>query len=96
LFPNDDEPNNRLKAGVPRLVPEEKVVKALEPSGVEYVHLVASVRLLPPPKGQKRGGFETFAGAAERDRVLGELRKLGTENPKDAVSEIVLRIQVRP
>jgi hypothetical protein len=70
LFPNDDEPNNRLKAGVPRL--------------------------LPPPKGQKRGGFETFAGAAERDRVLGELRKLGTENPKDAVSEIVLRIQVRP
>src|SRR5262249_53955934 len=69
LFPNDDEPDNRLKAGVPRLVPNEKVVKALEPSEKEYLHFVASVRPLRRPEGQKRGGFETFAGAEERDRV---------------------------
>jgi hypothetical protein len=96
LFPNDDEPGNRLKAGEPRLVPGVKVVKAEEPSTVEYVHFVASVRPLRPPGGQKRGGFETFAGAEERDRVLGELRKLGAENPNDAVTETILRFQVRP
>jgi serine/threonine protein kinase len=96
LFPNDEDQDNRLKAGVPRLIPNEKVVKALEPSAVEYLHFVASVRPLRPPGGQKRGGFETFAGAAERDRMLGELRKLGTENPNDAVTETILRFQVRP
>ncbi len=96
LFPNDAEPDNRLKAGEPRLVPGVKVVKALEPSAVEHVHFRASVRPLRLPEGQKRGGLETFAGAEERDRVLKELRKLGTENPDDAVTETILRFQVQP
>jgi hypothetical protein len=96
LFPNDEDQDNHLKAGVSRLVPAVKVVKALEPSTVEYLHFVASVRPLRLPEGQKRGGFETFAGAQERDRVLTELRKLGTENPNDAMTETVLRFQVRP
>jgi serine/threonine protein kinase len=96
LFPNDRDLDNSLKKGVPRLVPEEKVVTALEPSAVEYLHFVASVRPLRPPEGQKRGGLETFAGTAERDRLLGELRKLGTEDSNDAVTEVILRFQVRP
>jgi hypothetical protein len=58
LFPNDKDLDNRLKAGVPRLVPEERVVKAEEPSAEEHVYFIASVRPLRLPEGQKIRGLE--------------------------------------
>jgi hypothetical protein len=96
LFPNDDEPDNRLKAGQPRLVPGEKSVRARKPSGVEYLHVVASTRPLRPPAGQHRGGFELFAGPAEKRHVLAALRDMEVVEPGEAVTEVLLRFQVRP
>jgi hypothetical protein len=96
LFPNDDEPDNRLRAGQPRLVPSEKVVKATKSSGVEHLHVVASTHPLRLPAGQLRGGFEVFAGPQQKTRVLEALRDLEVADPGDAMTEVILRFEVRP
>jgi hypothetical protein len=97
LFPNDAEPDNQLRAGQPRLVPGEKVIQAMKSSGVEHLHVVASTHpLLRLPAGQLRGGFEVFAGPQEKTRVLGALRDLAVTDPGDAMTEVILRFEVRP
>jgi hypothetical protein len=97
LFPNDAEPDNQLRAGQPRLVPGEKVIQAMKSSGVEHLHVVASTHPLPRlPAGQLRGGFEVFAGPQEKTRALEALRDLAVADPGDAMTEVILRFEVRP
>src|SRR5262249_49490322 len=70
LVPNDAEPDYELRAGQPRLLPAEKVIRAKKPSGVEYLHVVASTHPLRLLAGQFRGGFEVFAEPGEKARML--------------------------
>jgi hypothetical protein len=96
LFPNDDEPDNRLRAGQPRLLPGVKMIKARVPSGVEHLYVIASTRPLRPPAGEKRGGFEEFAGPKQKSRLLEALRDMELTDPGEAMTEVILRFEVRP
>src|SRR5262249_46606883 len=95
LFPNDDEPDNRLRAGQPRLLPGVKTIKARVPSGVEHLYVIASTRPLRPPAGEKREGFEEFAGPKQKTRLLEALRDMELTDPGEAVAEVILRFEVR-
>jgi hypothetical protein len=96
LFPNDAEPDRRLRAGQPRLLPEEKAIRAKKPSGVEYLHVVASTHPLRLLAGQFRGGFEVFAEPGEKARMLAALRDMEVVDKGDAMTEVILRFEVRP
>jgi serine/threonine-protein kinase len=96
LFPNGDDPDNRLPKGEPRLVPGAKTIRAKAPSGVEYVHLVASTRPWRQIPGQRLGPFDVFANPGEKKRCLEALRDLDLVDPGEAVAEAIVRLQVRP
>jgi serine/threonine-protein kinase len=96
LIPNDAEPDQQLRAGQPRQLPAEKVIRAKKPSGVEYLHVVASTHPLRLLAGQFRGGFEVFAEPREKARMLAALRDMEVVDPGEAMTEVILRFEVRP
>src|SRR5262249_23756351 len=93
LFPNDAEPDRQLRAGQPHLLPGEKAIRARMPSGVEYLHVVASTHPLRRLAGTWRG---VWAEAGEKARVLAALRDMEVVYPREAVTEVMLRFEVRP
>jgi hypothetical protein len=96
LFPNDDEPDNKVLAGKPRLIPGEKAIRAKAPGGVEYIHVVASTHPWRPIPGQRMGPFDVFARAEDKKRCLEALRDLDIVDPDQAVTEAIVKLQVRP
>jgi hypothetical protein len=98
LFPNDHEPDNRLKAGEPHAIP----VPGTEgvPQGKGYIHVVASTAPWPPPHTLRRttelGDFPAYTRQVERkeleqtvDRVVGKDGKPSTDKDAPAVSEVI-------
>jgi hypothetical protein len=72
------------------------VIKATKSSGVEHLHVVASTQRLRLPAGQLRGGFEVFDGPQQKTRALEALRDMAVADPGEAMTEVILRFEVRP
>jgi hypothetical protein len=93
LFPNETDRDGRLRAGVPRHVPDELNVEARAPSGLEHVCVLAATNPLHLHKGEFRGGFEVFDDE-DRKELLQELRELGAARPDNKIAERVLRFRI--
>jgi predicted Ser/Thr protein kinase len=104
VFPNDNEPDDRLVAGRERVIPgnDTYVLDAtLTPGdGAERLRVLASVGDLPPyPVGAKVGRFSVVSSDADRLGLASTLRGIGVKkvNPADpasAVAEAELRFRV--
>jgi hypothetical protein len=102
LFPNDAEPDNHLKAGEVKEIPDHPRtrIKAHTSKGPEQIHVVASTRRWREPEGRRLGPFAVFDTEKEkadwRGLVRGlrelELADLGAQR----VAEEVLPIRVLP
>jgi serine/threonine protein kinase len=103
LFPNDDDPDDRLTAGKERVVPgNDKYVletTATEGAGVERLRVIATTGEPPAyPAGTKVGRFTVYAGP-EGERLASSIRgvvlkKATPGAPSGAVAEVELRFRV--
>ena len=72
LFPNEDEPDNLVRAGQTRTVPSEKVANpyriALDPSkGIEQLRIMASTTPWKELKATREGAFLTYRDKESRE-----------------------------
>ena len=91
LFPNENEPDNRFKAGQERLVPSTRT--AAEPSArEEWVWVQASTKPWEVEKGEKVGPFALFT--EERARAWDRKRRSIQLRPDAELAEKVLWYRV--
>jgi serine/threonine protein kinase len=103
LFPNDDDPDDRLMAGKERTVPGNKKytlqTTVTEGMGLDRLRVIATTGEPPAfPQGAKLGRFSVFAGA-DGERLVSAVRgvvikKATPEKPAGAVAEAELRFRV--
>jgi serine/threonine protein kinase len=99
LFPNDIDTDNRLLAGQTRvLLGSRPKVKAAKASGLEYLHVLASSRPLRDidAPSLRAGGFQVFNTPQASERFRTALRELELVDQGDAVSELIVSMEVRP
>ncbi len=104
LFPNDDDPDDRLVAGKERTVPgNDKYIletNATEGTGLERLRVFATTGEMPSfPPGAKVGRFSVFAGA-DGDRVASTIRgvtikKAAAPGPAGEIAEAEIRFHVQ-
>ncbi|MDY3560538.1 serine/threonine-protein kinase [Gemmata sp. JC673] len=106
LFPNDNEPDDRLTAGTERVVPGSAsyVLETLPTDGPghERLRVIATTGDQPPfPPGAKSGRFTTYSTPQDRAALVSTVRgvvvkKSGTAPaPQGAVSEAELLFRVQ-
>ena len=102
LFPNDEEPDNLVKAGISRLVPGRNYgIAATSSEGKEWVWVWASNQKRNALDGRREGPFVVFSTPQERQKLKDEVRGLGIilkNAPKGQilVAEELLTFQVSP
>jgi hypothetical protein len=104
IFPNDNEPDDRLVAGRERVIPgnNDYVLDATLTAGdgAERLRVLASTGELPPyPVGAKAGHFTVVSSEADRAQLASTLRgvavkRVNPADPASAVAEAELRFRV--
>ena len=102
IFPNDNEPDDRLTAGQERVIPgnDSYVLDATLTAGdgAERLRVLTSTGELPPfPAGVKAGRFTVVSSDADRAQLASTLRGVAVKRVTDspgAVSEAELRFRV--
>jgi hypothetical protein len=94
LFPNDYDPDHRIAAGVPRLIPGDKdyQIRAAPANGPGRLRVLASTERWNPLLGRRAGPYVVFATPEELDG----LRNFQIEALRKAVAEYVFTILVEP
>lgn len=103
LFPNDDEPDDRLVANVERVVPgkatyELEAVPTAGP-GTERLRVIATTGDRPPlPAGVKAGRYAAYSTPEDREKLVSAVRgivikKAGTGAPAVSERELLFRVQ---
>ncbi len=104
IFPNDHEPDHRLKAGQVRTIPGNKkyVFEPTTSSGLDHLWVVASTRPWNDLQAQRSGPFAVFQMAEEKKQWERHLRGIRVKSlpsgqgTEEAVSEQILPFRVRP
>ncbi len=96
LFPHEEEPDDRCKAGLPRILPGANFAFNAEPGeGREQLLIVASSVPLEPMGGRKRGGFQVFENVQEQQKWVHAQRGLRLGKVK-RLAEAVIPYEVIP
>ncbi len=102
LFPNEDEPDNEVRAGQPRVVPGHYKIDATAtaPNRADAVWVFASTQKWDAVSGEKAGPFVLFRKGAERDKAMVALRGMAvrrksTEGARTSVKSLLYVVQPR-
>jgi hypothetical protein len=102
VFPNEFEPDHRVRAGQPRMVPGGNyTIEATLSGGMERVWVVASTKGWDALQGRREGPFLVFKDAQERRHWVRQTRGLRlkpgpTSDDGAAVAGEVLTYRVSP
>ncbi len=103
LFPNEYDQDNHIVAGVPLTIPGTKGDNYFTMSvseGDEKLRVIASIKPVEFPKGEKAGPFQLYASANNKARFAEVHRGIGIR-PKDApkdtpvASEAIIPYRIR-
>jgi hypothetical protein len=106
LFPNDDDPDDRLIAGKERVIPGNNAyileTTPTEGAGTDRLRVIATTGEQPAfPAGAKSGRFTFYNGDTERERLASTIRGVvikktaGEPAPAGEVSEAELPFRVQ-
>ena len=102
LFPNESEPDDRLKAGQERVLPGDLgytvELTPTEGAGVDRLRVIATTgELFVIPKGVKVGRFETYSTELDRERLATAIPVRGIVLKKDKpdTAEVELKLLIK-
>jgi len=100
IFPNVYDPDNRVLAGKPRIVPNDKAILEMGPTdGIWEVQVLASSRPWKEPDIKAKDGFVVFSSEYEK-KILNDRKRtiivkaIQAKQPKFQVARDVLLYQV--
>ena len=101
LFPNEYEPDKRVKAGEPRMIPGAKgddkyFIRAGFSGDLERVWVVASTRPWKTPPGEREGPFVIFRKLEAKRALLRDLFTVPASQGETAEELLAYRVLPRP